>query len=136
VTRVGFPPVLLSAAAAAAAAAGYVAALSFNAMHSREMALRLFAAEATVAVAFALWPSGGHWSLRRRIAAGAVAAPATVLVPFVATGTSGGWMCSCAAPPVLFGVDAQGWVVIASVAFPVLIALTAVRLPQRGGRPA
>ena len=71
--RIDRPRTLLAAVAALLSAVGCAAALSDDGMSSFELAARVFAGEAAIAALFALWPTRGPWSFRRRALAGAVA---------------------------------------------------------------
>ena len=120
--------------AALIAALGCAAALSDDGMSSYDFAARVFAAEAAIGVLFAvlfvIGPVGGNWARRRRALAALVALCSTLLAPMLLFLTSARAACGCGNAangyrlPTLLGVDSYTWVVIAIVAFPILMAAT------------
>jgi hypothetical protein len=124
------PRTILAALAASLAGVAAYSAYSDQGMAAYDFAIRFFTLESIVGLAFALWPSGGAWSLRRRCAAAVVAAISTGCVPFLLVMTSARSACGCGNPandyriaPVL-GALPHDWVIVATLAFPILMAAT------------
>ena len=131
------PRTLVAAAAAAIAALAALAASADGGMSFNVQATWSLTAEAAIAALLALWPATNPWRLRRRVLAGAVAA-ATVaygLLLLVLTSARAACGCGNAADdyrlPTLFGIEAFHWVVIAVVAYPILMAAATSPAPDR-----
>jgi hypothetical protein len=117
----------LAATAAVLAVLGAVASNADHGMLGWEFGARAFTVEAVLAAAFAVVPSGAPWSRRRRILA-AVAAFSMTLPSFwmlVETGSRAA--CGCIDPaggypmPTIGGITAYQWVVVSTIAIPVLL---------------
>jgi hypothetical protein len=133
------PRVLMAAFAAALATMGALAAQADQSMAIWSVAVQVFAAEGIVGIAFAAFPSGGRWSERRRTLAAVTAALSGILAPALIFLTMARAACGCGDAatgymlPTLVGLTAHDWVVIAAVAFPVLMAITTARTLDRAG---
>lgn len=140
-SRVDAPRTALATVAAVMAVLGAVASRADDGMAIWFVAAWVFAGEAVVGGLFALLPSRGRWSPRRRVLAGVVAACSTLLAPILTFVTMARAACGCGdaangyALPTLLGLVAHDWVVIASVAFPVLMASTTAAALDRLRRP-
>jgi hypothetical protein len=133
----------LAALAAILAALGALAANADDGMAIWFVAAWMFAGEAVVGGLFALVPSRGRWSQRRRTGAGLVAVICTFVAPILIFVRMARAACGCGNAangymlPTLLGVVAHDLVVVASIAFPVLMAATTaaaldrIRLPRR-----
>jgi hypothetical protein len=135
--RFDLPRSILAALAALLAGVAAYSAYSDQGIASYDFAIRFFTLEAIVGLAFALWPSGGIWSLRRRCAAAVVAAISTGAAPFLLVLTSARSACGCGNPandyriaPVL-GALPHDWVIVATVLFPILMAATTAAFLDR-----
>ncbi len=129
----------LAATAAALAVMGAIASNADHGMLGWEFGARAFTVEAVLAAAFAVVPSAGQWSRRRRILA-AVAAFSMALPSFwllVETGSRAA--CGCIDPagghaiPTIGGITAYHWVVVSTIAIPVLLLASSldVRRPSQ-----
>ncbi len=144
ISRFDAPRVILAAIAAVLAAMGALAANSDDGMALSSVAASLFAFEAVVGGAFALLPGRGPWSHRRRASAVVVAALSAIAAPILIFVTMARAACGCGNAangymlPTLLGIVAHDWVVVAAIAFPMLMAATSapaldrIRLPRRG----
>jgi hypothetical protein len=123
-------------AALIAAAATYAAVVDVT-LYSREFVVAVVAFDLLLTAGFALWPSGRHWSMRRRwlaaafaIAAFLVALPSALFAIVVA---------GCACPggghvvPPLLGIGHRYWILLALLSVPALMFFAAL-LPHRRGR--
>jgi hypothetical protein len=131
------PRTLVAATAAGIATLAALAASADGGMSFNVQATWSLTAEAAIAALLALWPATNPWRLRRRVLAGAVAA-ATVaygLLLLVLTSARAACGCGNAADdyrlPTLFGIEAFHWVVIAVVAYPILMAAATSPAPDR-----
>lgn len=121
-----------------AAAVASVAAMDAHADRTIEFPpiVGLLAVAAVAALALALVPSGGLWSDGRRLATALVAcvwiAVGLAVWPFAVMASA----CACGGDPSYvapapLGVDARGWITLATLSGPVLLLLAASRLPDR-----
>jgi hypothetical protein len=123
----------MSALAAALAAMGAIAAAADDGMAGGPTAAQVFVAEAIIGAVFAALPSNRPWSDRRRTLAGVSALVTSFLALPLAFLTMARAACGCGDPatgymlPTFFGLVAHDWVIIAAIAFPVLMALTTAR---------
>jgi hypothetical protein len=135
-----------SALAAIAAVFAVIGAIASNADHGMmgwELGARVFPVEALIAAAFAVVPSAGSWSRRRRVlaavTAGVASWPSVLLLI-----TTGSRACVCGDPsspdfgvlPTIFGIAAYDWLVVAALAVPLLMLATSLAMPRRFGRGA
>lgn len=119
---------LRSALAATAAISAVMGAVASNADHGMmgwELGARVFPVVAVIAAAFAVVPSAGRWSSRRRllaaVTAGVASWPSVLLLI-----TTGSRACVCGDPsspdfgvlPTIFGIAAHDWLVTAAIAVP------------------
>ena len=145
VARLAGDPVR-SALAAIAAIFAVMGAVASNADHGImgwELGARVFPVEALIAAAFAVVPSAGSWSRRRRVlaavTAGVASWPSVLLLI-----TTGSRACVCGDPsspdfgvlPTIFGIAAYDWLVAAALAVPLLMLATSLAMPRRFGRGA
>jgi hypothetical protein len=134
----------LAAIAAIFAVMGAVASNADHGMMGWELGARVFPAEALIAAAFAVVPSAGSWSRRRRILA-AVTAGVASWPSALSLITTGSRTCACgfdpSSPdfgvlPTIFGIAAYDWLVAAALAVPLLMLATSLAMPRRFGRRA
>ena len=133
----------LAAIAAIFAVMGAVASNADHGMMGWELGARVFPVVAVIAAAFAVVPSAGRWSSRRRllaaVTAGVASWPSVLLLI-----TTGSRACVCGDPsspdfgvlPPIFGIAAYDWLVAASLAVPLLMLATSLAMPRRFGRRA
>jgi hypothetical protein len=133
----------LAAIAAIFAVMGAVASNADHGMMGWELGARVFPVVAVIAAAFAVVPSAGRWSSRRRllaaVTAGVASWPSVLLLI-----TTGSRACVCGDPsspdfgvlPTIFGIAAYDWLVAAALAVPLLMLATSLAMPRRFGRRA
>jgi hypothetical protein len=145
VARLAGDPVrsALAAIAAIFAVMGAVASNADHGMMGWELGARVFPVVAVIAAAFAVVPSAGRWSSRRRIlaavTAGVASWPSVLLLI-----TTGSRACVCGDPsspdfgvlPTIFGIAAYDWLVAAALAVPLLMLATSLAMPRRFGHRA
>ena len=145
VARLAGDPVrsALAAIAAIFAVMGAVASNADHGMMGWELGARVFPVVAVIAAAFAVVPSAGRWSSRRRllaaVTAGVASWPSVLLLI-----TTGSRACVCGAPsspdfgvlPTIFGIAAHDWLVAAAIAVPLLMVAASLAMPRRFGRRA
>jgi hypothetical protein len=92
---------------------------------------------AVAALALALIPPVGVWSDNRRLTAAIVACIWLAVGLGVSPFALGGSACACGGagpyyvPPAPLGIDARGWITMAILGGPLLLAVAASRLPDR-----
>ena len=133
------PDLARSGSALLAAAVASVAAVDAYADQTIEFPpiVGILGIAAVAALALAFLPLDGGWSANRRLAAAIVAciwfAVGVGVWPFAIAASA----CACTGvgpyyvPPAPFGIDARGWITMAVLAGPLLLALAASRLPDR-----
>ncbi len=138
------PDLVRSASALVAAAIASVAAVDAYADQTIEFPpiVGILGIAAVAAVALAFLPLDGGWSANRRLAAAIVAciwfAVGVGVWPFAIAASA----CACTGvgpyyvPPAPLGIDARGWITMAILAGPLLLALVGSRLPDRLFRAA
>jgi len=133
----------LAAIAAIFAVMGAVASNADHGMMGWELGARVFPVVAVIAAAFAVVPSAGRWSSRRRLLA-AVTAGVASWPSVLSLITTGSRACVCGDPsspdfgvlPTIFGIAAYDWLVAAALAVPLLMLATSLAMPRRFGRRA
>jgi hypothetical protein len=128
----------LAAIAAVFAIMGAVASNADHGMIGWEFGTRVFPVEAVIAAAFAVVPSAGSWSRRRRtLAAGMAGLSSLASLWLLAVGAIRVG-CSCAysgSPdidqlPTIAGIAAGDWLAAAALAIPVLMLLSGLGFPD------
>ncbi len=114
--------------------AAVVAATDTGQVHFQATAT-ILAGQAVLGLLYALWPSGGAWSYRRRVAGGLIALFSGLLVtPIVLFAAGLHSACACAtssSPAAAFpGADARMWQTLAAIGYPILLAVTTATLPR------
>lgn len=129
----------LAATAAVLAVVGAIASNADHGMLGWEFAARAFTVEAVLGAAFAVVPSAGPWSRRRRIVAAVAAFSMAVPSLWMLVETGSRAACGCVDPaggylmPTIGGITAYDWVVVSAIAIPVLLLASSldVRRPSK-----
>jgi hypothetical protein len=131
----------LVAIAAIFAAIGAVASNTDQGLMGWELGARAFPVEAVMAAAFALVPSAGSWSRRRRVLAAVAAGLSTWPSLWLLITTGSRAACGCGdpsspdfgLPPTIAGIAAYDWLVAAAIAIPLLMLASSLDVPRRMG---
>ena len=131
----------LAAIAAVFAVMGAVASNADHGMMGWELGTRVFPVEAVIAAAFAVVPSAGGWSRRRRTLAAGMAGLSSLPSFWLLVVGGIRVACACGYPaspdmgllPTIAGVAAEDWLAAAALAIPALMLVSSLGLPHHVG---